>query len=271
MIEKERSLERGLLENKVAIVTGGARGVGKGIALELARGGANIVIADILEEQGKKTSEEVSALGRRSLFIPTDITVENNRVEVVDKTIKTFGTVDILVNDAAIVDFGRDIVLNPTDEESRKVFDTNYHAHVNLSHKIAEIMRKRANKGSIIFITSVHAKLVRMQEHYHASKAALEATMREMAVQYGRFGIRVNAIAPGAINTKDTPSLDDLKIGHFGGEIPLGRMGLPSEIGKVAVFLSSNDFSSYVTGSTITVDGGLSQFNWVTKQYLQNS
>lgn len=269
MKEKEVIRERKLLENKTAIITGGARGIGRGVAIEYAHEGANIVIADINEQGSQETKKILSSFEKQILVVKTDITSESERKRLIKETMNRFGRIDILVNNAAIVNFPNDIHIDPSEKETLRVFDTNYHAHRILSRAIATIMRESKIKGSIIFITSIHAQLVRMQDHYHASKAALEASMREMAVEeFGCYGIRVNAIAPGAINTTENASPKDLRKGHFKDEIPLGRMGLPREIGKAAVFLGSNEFSSYMTASTITVDGGLSQFNWITKQYL---
>jgi len=271
MVRTERPItpERGFLRDDVAIITGSAKGIGRGIAVEFALEGAKVIIADIDKEGSKKTKVIISSLGAKAFTIHTDITSEDDLERLVSETIITHGKIDILVNNAAMVHFDRDIYLEPPEEETMKVFETNYHAHRRLSRKVANSMIEKETSGRIIFITSVHAKLVRMQEHYHASKAALEATMRELAFEYGPKGIRVNAIAPGAINTEENPTSDDLRNDEVKKTILLGRTGFPSEIGRAAVFLASDKWSSYITGTTITVDGGLKDYNWITKRYLQ--
>lgn len=271
MLEYKPHIEKKLLTDKVAIVTGAAQGIGKGIALELFQEGANIVLADINEAKVQTVAKEMLySSGKKVFTISIDITSEADRVKLIMETLDRFGKIDILVNNAAIVSFEQDIMIYPSEEQTHAVFNTNYHAPRILGHKVAKYMQESKVRGSIIFITSVHARHVRMQEHYHASKAALEATMLEMAVQYAPFGIRVNAVAPGAIYTSESPTPDDLSQQLLREEVPLGRLGLPQEVAKAVVFLSSENFSSYITGSTLVVDGGLSEFNWITRHYLRN-
>lgn len=260
-----------ILHGNVAVVTGAARGIGRGIAIELAKEGAYIVVADLNESGSEETAEMIRNLGGQAFVVPGDVTEPNYQQELVNSTLRSYGSIDTLINNAALVDFGRDIVLNPSEVETRRVWEVNYHAPRQLSHLVAKEMVATKTPGSIIFLTSVHAHLVRMQEHYHGAKSALEALMREMAVQYGGYGIRVNAIAPGSIHEKANATLEELKSGHFADETALRRRGLPSEIGKAAVFLASPYFSSYVTASTIPVNGGIIEYNWVTKQFYQEN
>lgn len=206
---------------------------------------------------------------RSAVVIPTDVTSAADRQRLIDETLEHFGRIDILVNNAAIVDFGENVHLNPSEEETRKVWETNYHAPRLLSHQVAEIMVRQGNGGIIENIASVHGKLVRMQEHYSAAKAALVMLTKEMAVQYGPYGIRVNAIAPGAINTAEDPQEEDPAMAtDFKNSIILGRRGKPEEVAKMAVVLASDYWSSYVTGATFYVSAGLELSNWVTRQYL---
>lgn len=261
-----------LPDGHVSIVTGAARGIGRAIALELAREGSNIVIADINKEGSYETAEQVDKMGVGALVVPADVTSGKGRNRLFYSALKNFSRIDCLVNNAALVDFGKDIVLDFTEEEIRKIWETNYHAPRMLAGIVAEYMKEAQIPGSLVFITSIHDKEVRMQDPYHASKAALEATMREMAVQYGvknRIRIRSNAVAPGAIHEKPDATLEELEEGHFAMETALGRRGLPREVGRAVVFLASNDNSGYITGATIPVDGYLGGFNWVTKQYYE--
>ena len=231
-----------ILDGNIAIVTGAARGIGRGIALELAKEGAHVVIADLNEFGSEETAETIRSLGNQALVISGDVTQPIYQEELLNSTLHHFGRIDTLINNAALVDFGSDIVLNPSEEETRRVWEVNYHAPRQLSHLVAKHMAETQRPGSIIFLTSVHAHLVRMQEHYHGTKTALEALMREMAVQYGGYGIRVNAIAPGSIHEKADADLDELKRGHFANETALRRRGLALEIGRAAVVLASPHF-----------------------------
>lgn len=251
------------LEGKVAIVTGAGRGIGKGIALEFAREGATVVVVD-KDDTAISTEREIKATHNTVMFMRRDITDISHRRTLLDNTLARFSHIDILVNNAAIVHFPTDIHLDPTEEETRLVWETNYHAPRVLSLMAADHMVEHQIKGSIINITSVHAQLVRMQRDYSGTKSALEMLTREMAAQYGPYGIRVNAIAPGAINTKS--NFVDLNP-TFNNATALKRMGLPYEIGRAAVFLAANSESSYITGITLPVSGGLELFDWITEQY----
>ncbi len=256
------------LKGNVAIVTGGGQGIGRGICLEFAKEGAKVVVNDINKTAAEETAHQIEKLGGEILVVVGDITNITDRNLLVDRSIDRFGPISTLVNNAAIVNFGSDIVLNPSEEQIRRVWETNYFAHQSLSHRVADEMMKSQTRGTVIFITSIHEDLIRLQEHYSGTKAALNILNGEMACQYGLFGIRFNAIAPGSIHEKADATIDELKEGHFSKETFLRRRGLASEVGKVAVFLASDD-SSYITGQTITVDGGLSKYNWVVKQYLE--
>lgn len=260
-----------LLSGKVAIITGASRGIGKGIAKEFVKGGATVVIADTDKDESFKTSNQLTQSGGKVSSMPTDIRSDQETDMLLKTTLHQFGKIDILVNNAGLVHFGPEKPLKSTEKEFLSVFDVNYHASRKISRKVGNYMKENKIIGSIIFITSIHAHLIRMQEHYHASKAALEATMQELAAEFGPYGIRSNAIAPGGINTAEEITEEGLKSGPLPKEIFLKRMGTPKDVAMAALFLASDEFSAYITGTTINVDGGLSQSNWATRLYLEST
>lgn len=261
---------QGRLEGRVIIVTGAAQGIGRAIALKLASEGTNLVLADINEKGLQEVSNELARFRTEILAIPTDITSQRDQNHLLVATVAQFKIIDGLVNNAAMVNFREGVfVTHPSEEQTHAVWETNYHAGRKLSYTVAEFMRLSGNEGFITFITSVHARKVRKQPHYSGSKAATDMLMREMADFYGEFGIRINAVAPGAINTNKDATLDDLKTGHFGRRVPLGRMGTPMEVANIVADLATDDYS-YVTGASIPVDGGLENFHW-TRDLPQES
>lgn len=253
------------LEQQVAVVTGAAGGIGRAITHEFLRQGAIVVATDV----SPIPTPSIPVSGYRFHRIEGDIT-EPDTLDRIVHAAETEGGVSALVNNAALVQFGEGdgIHPNPSEAETMRVWEVNYHAARRLSTACAKQMKENYTQGSITNITSVHAQLVRMQPHYHPAKAALAALTEEMAVQYGPAGIRVNAVAPGAIDTSDKPTITDLEAGHFRQETALGRKGKPEEVAGVVAFLAS-DMASYITGTTVTVDGGLSNYSWAAAQYLR--
>lgn len=244
-----------LLEGKVAVITGAARGIGKEIALKFASEGADIAFTDlVIDENGKKTEEEIAALGVRCKGYPSDASDFAATEAVVEEIKKDFGRIDILVNNAGITMDG--LMLRMTEKQWDKVIAVNLKSAFNYIHAVLPIMM-RQKSGSIINMASVvgvHGNAG--QANYAASKAGLIALAKSIAQEVGSRGIRANAIAPGFIETAMTAALPDEVRAEWTKKIPLRRGGKVEDIANVATFLAS-DMSGYVTGQVIQVDGGM--------------
>jgi len=243
------------LEGKVAIVTGGSRGIGKAIALGFAEAGADVVVCSRTLADLEKVAEEIQALGRRSLAVETNISVKSDVDNLVEKTLEKFGTIDILVNNAAIN------IMRPLIELREdgwdKVMTVGLKGYYLCSQAAAKVMIEKKS-GNIINISSGAAvKAAPMLGAYSISKAGVVMLTQLLAADLARYNIRVNAIGPGMVKTGFSQPMwgnpDMLKV--LESQIPLGRLAEPEEIMTVALFLASNA-SSYITGQTIYVDGG---------------
>jgi NAD(P)-dependent dehydrogenase (short-subunit alcohol dehydrogenase family) len=243
------------LKGKVAIVTGGGRGIGRAIALGLAGAGASVVIAGRTAEQLDSVAEEIAALGGQSLTVVTDLTAGDQIESLVEETVKKFGRIDILVNNAAR-SFLRSL-LDLREDGWDKVFDTNVKAAWLLSRAAARVMIEQKG-GRIINITTVGAEKAEMgMAAYGCSKAALKMLTRCMAREWAPFGILVNAVGPGLTRTdfsKPIWSNPDIAK-HVESLLPMGRLAEPEEIVGSVLFLAS-DLANYITGHSIYVDGG---------------
>ena len=244
-----------LLEGKVAVVTGAARGIGKEIALKYASEGADIAFTDlVIDENGKKTEEEIAALGVRCKGYPSDASDFAATEAVVEEIKKDFGRIDVLVNNAGITMDG--LMLRMTEKQWDKVISVNLKSAFNYIHAVLPIMM-RQKSGSIINMASVvgvHGNAG--QANYAASKAGLIALAKSIAQEVGSRGIRANAIAPGFIETAMTEALPAEVSEEWASKIPLRRGGKVEDIANVATFLAS-DMAGYVTGQVIQVDGGM--------------
>ena len=244
-----------LLEGKVAVVTGAARGIGKEIALKYASEGADIAFTDlVIDENGKKTEEEIAALGVRCKGYPSDASDFAATEAVVEEIKKDFGRIDVLVNNAGITMDG--LMLRMTEKQWDKVISVNLKSAFNYIHAVLPIMM-RQKSGSIINMASVvgvHGNAG--QANYAASKAGLIALAKSIAQEVGSRGIRANAIAPGFIETAMTEALPAEVREEWASKIPLRRGGKVEDIANVATFLAS-DMAGYVTGQVNQVDGGM--------------
>ncbi|HDI83869.1 MAG TPA: 3-oxoacyl-[acyl-carrier-protein] reductase [candidate division WOR-3 bacterium] len=242
-----------MLEGRVSIITGGARGIGKAIAMELADAGSDIVIFDVLDE-GVDTAREIEKKGRKAGFYKVDITDLDAVNSVVEKVLKEFGRIDILVNNAGIT---RDTLLMRMEESDFDlVIKVNLKGTFNCTKAVLKPMMK-ARWGRIINISSIIGLMGNAgQANYAASKAGIIGFTKSVAKELGKRNITVNAIAPGFIRTPMTEKLsDEVKESYF-KLIPLGRFGEPEDVAKVVRFLASDD-AGYITGQVIQVDGGL--------------
>ena len=251
-----------LLSNRVAIISGGAKGIGRGIALKFAEEGCAVTIADVLEKEGKRTSEELSKTGVEGVFVKCDVTDSRQILDMVEQVISKFGKVDILVNNAG--GFGPTIpVTDITEEAWDRMLNLNLKG-VFLCCKavIPHMIEKRY--GKIINISSAAAIAGGPpQVHYSAAKGGVLSMTLALAVELGRYNICVNAILPGLIRTdlwqpNVPPGLDEDKFFQQLGEklVLLQRVGTPEDIAVVALFLAS-DLSRYVTGDRVLVGGGV--------------
>ena len=244
-----------LLEGKVAIVTGAARGIGKAIALKFAAEGANVAFTDlVIDENGLATQQEIEALGVKAKGYASNAANFEETHQVVADIVKDFGRVDILVNNAGITKDG--LMLRMTEAQWDAVLNVNLKSACNFIHACAPIMMKQ-RKGSIINMASVvgvHGNAG--QCNYASSKAGMIALAKSIAQELGSRGIRANAIAPGFIITDMTAKLPDEVKEEWCKKIPLRRGGTPEDVADIATFLAS-DMSSYVSGQVIQVDGGM--------------
>lgn len=251
-----------LLSNRVAIVTGGARGIGGGIALKFAEEGCSLVIADLREKEAEQTLEEIVKKGSKGIFIKCDHTSSRQVQEMVGKAVSVFGKIDILVNNAG--GFGRPIPLaDLTEEEWDKSLTLNLKGVFLCCKAVAPYMMKK-HYGKIINISSLAAITAGPPNtHYSASKGGVLSLTFDLSRQLAPYNICVNAILPGIIRTamwdNSVPSgttVDDYMQQRADNMIPLQRVGTPADIAGVALFLASN-LSDYVTGDRIIVGGGL--------------
>lgn len=244
-----------LLEGKVALVTGAARGIGKSIALRYASEGADIAFTDlVIDENGRATEEEIRALGVRVKGYASNAASFDEAHKTVEEVVKDFGGIDILVNNAGITKDG--LMLRMSEAQWDAVIAVNLKSAFNFVHACVPVMMRRRG-GSIINMASVvgvHGNAG--QANYAASKAGMIALAKSVAQEMGPKGIRANAIAPGFIETAMTAALPDSVREEWKKKIPLRRGGTPDDVADVAVFLASN-LSSYVSGQVIQVDGGM--------------
>lgn len=245
-----------LLENKVALITGAARGIGKAIALKFASEGANIAFTDlVIDDIAMNTVSEIEALGVKAKGYASNAAKFDEAHAVIDTVLNDFGKIDILVNNAGIT---RDtLMLRMTEDQWDAVITVNLKSAFNFMHAIAPVMMKQRS-GSIISMSSVVGVGGNAgQANYAASKAGLIGLTKSMAKEIGPRGVRVNAIAPGFIITDMTAKLSDEVREQWVKTIPLRRGGTPEDVANVATFLAS-DLSTYVTGQVIHVCGGMS-------------
>lgn len=250
---------------KIALVTGGGRGIGKGCALELAKGGADIILNDKPSSPDlASASDEIRALGRQCWAFEGDAFSREGCQQLLASGLEAAGRVDILVSNPAFSQRGDALEYDP--EIWEKTMQGTLTAGFHMSQLVANHMVERGEGGKIVFITSIHGRMpIARAVAYNAAKAGLEHLTRSLAVEYAPHRINVNAVAPGWIDTpgeRETFSADDME--NEGKKIPWGRLGVPADIGKAATYLCS-DAADYVTGVILPVDGGI-WFGWCSGQ-----
>ncbi len=248
----------GLLEGKVALITGSGSGIGQGIAAEFAKEGAKVVVNYIGRPDGaEKTLQAVKEAGAEGVAVHGDVTNAEDRQTLIDQAYRSFGALDILVNNAGIEK--RSAFVDVQESEYDEVLGINLKGPYFLTQLFVKKLLEAKKPGRIINISSVHEDMVFPGfSTYCISKGGMRMWMRDLAVELGPSNITVNNIAPGAIETPINERMmgDKAELHALLQNIPLNRMGRPADVAKLAIFLASEN-AEYVTGSTYVVDGGL--------------
>lgn len=253
-------LDKFRLNDRVALITGAASGIGKELAKGLAEAGAHIVIADVNYDGAVRTAEEVAKIGVRTLAVKADITSERDLDEMVDRVMKEFGRIDILVNNAGI---GARIEIERMEyKDWQRMMDVNLNSIFLVSKAVGKVMIEQ-KRGSIINISSMSGLVVNVPQYqaaYNTSKAGVIMITRSMALEWARYNIRINTIAPGYMKTEMTAKDFENEganpmVRKWMELTPMNRPGTPDELQGIALYLAS-DASSYATGGIFVVDGG---------------
>jgi len=246
------------LKDKVVIITGARRGMGKSHALAFAKEGSKVVVSDISLEDCQKVVKEIEEIKGETMAVKCDVSKKEEVQEMIEKTIKKWGKIDILINNAGIADFKNFLELK--EEDWDRTIDINLKGYFLVAQAVAKEMVKRKS-GVIINIASIAMGQVGIGfpslTHYCASKGGIVGMTEAMAIELAPFNIRVNVISPGAI---ETPMVDPLKadkktIESLLARIPMKRIGKPEEVSNLVLFLASES-SSYMTGANVVIDGG---------------
>ena len=245
----------GLLDGKVALITGAARGIGKAIALKFASEGADIAFTDlVINDSAQETIREIEALGRKVKGYASNCANFEETQAVVEEIVKDFGRIDVLVNNAGITKDG--LVMRMSEQQWDAVIDVNMKGAFNFLHAVVPVMARQKG-GSIINMASIAGQTGNPgQVNYSASKAGLIAMAKSVAKEMGPRGIRANSIAPGFIISEMTDALPQVVKDEYLKMIPLKRGGTVEDIANTALYLAS-DLSAYVSGQVIAVNGGM--------------
>ncbi len=242
------------LTGKVALVTGASRGIGRAVALKLAREGASLVVTATSLERAQKTADEIIAMGGAATAVKVDVAVSAEVDELFAQAVTAFGKIDILVNNAGITRDG--LLMRMKDDDWDAVLDTNLKG-VFLCTRAALKLMTKAKAGNIVNISSVVGEMGNAgQANYSASKAGVIGFTKSVAREYAKRGIHVNAVTPGFIETDMTDMLSTSVKENLLQQIPVGRFGKPDDIANAVFFLVS-EMGSYITGHILSVNGGM--------------
>lgn len=249
------------LQGRVALVTGGGRGIGKGIALELARAGAHVAVNYVVEpELAEATARELAALGAGALAVHGDVSLAADARALIAAAAERFGRLDILVNNAGYQTWGP--FLDITEADWDRVIATNLKGTFLCTQAAAAYMKDHGGGAVVNIGSGSNKEPFPGLAAYTASKGGIEMLTRVTAVELGPFGIRVNCVAPGAIDVERTRLEADDFAGKWSRVTPLARIGTPHDVARAVAFLASDD-ASFITGQTLFVDGGLfTQARW---------
>jgi len=243
------------LDGKIAIVTGASRGIGRAIALRLAKQGADLLLAARDSNNLDHLKNEIINMGQKAESFTVDVSDEVQVSEFFKNSANIFGGVDILINNAAQTVYKSFTETSP--DEFDGLFAVNVKGAVSFMQGAAECMKRQGKGGCIVVVTSINAlNALPGQAMYSATKAMLESLMRSAAAELAEYGIRVNSIVPGAIMTDMNPHFTEDYLKEYNKKIPAGRVGYPEDIADVAAFLCS-EAARYIYGSSIIVDGGM--------------
>jgi 3-oxoacyl-[acyl-carrier protein] reductase len=240
------------LKNKVVLVTGAARGIGRTIALEFAKEGANVVVNDIMD--GTPVAEEIKQMGRDAVFLKANIANMQEAEQLADKAVEKFGRIDIWINNAGIT---RDALIHKMTEENwNDVINVNLKGTFNCCKAAAKYMMEQKS-GRIISVSSVVGQRGNIgQANYSASKAGIIGLTKTLALEFARYGdITVNAVAPGFVNTEMMRTIPEKVMQRIVDSIPFHRLAEPDEVSHLIVYLAS-DKAKYITGQIIGINGG---------------
>jgi len=242
------------LKNRVAIVTGAARGIGKAIVLTFAREGAKVALVDVDRDQLDLVKDEISKNKGEALSLPCDITQSPQVKEMVNQVQEAFGRVDILVNNAGII--RRGTIETVTEEDWDRVIEVNLKGTFNCCKAVFGIM-KQQGYGKIVNISSIAGKMgdITSAPGYGPSKAGIDALTKTLARQLAPYGINVNGVAPHAIETEMSAQWSEERRREIIASIPLGRLGKPEDVAEAVLFLVSDE-ASFITGEILDVNGG---------------
>jgi len=247
--------EEGLkLSGRVALVTGAAQGIGKAVALLLARNGADIVVSDINLGKAEETANEINSIGRKALAVKVDVANWNDVERMVEVILEKFAKIDILVNNAGIT---RDkLILRMTEEDWDAVLNVNLKGTFHCTKAVVRHMAKQRS-GKIVNIASVVGEMGNAgQANYSASKAGVIGLTKTIAREFAQRGMNINAIAPGYIETPMTEALPEKAKEELKRLIPMERLGKPEDVAEAVLFLVSEE-SNYITGQVLNVNGGI--------------
>lgn len=245
------------LKDKVAIVTGSARGIGRAIALALAKRGADVVISDVIEDAALITAQEIKDLGRRSLAVRCNVVNRSEVENLIQQTVNELGRLDILVNNAGITQ--DNLLVRMSEEQWDRVLNINLKGTFIACQLASKVMMK-ARSGKIVNIASVVGLTGNAgQANYAASKAGVIALTKTISKELASRNVNVNSVAPGFIETDMTKQLPDAARKMFLDNIPMSRSGTPEDVAEAVVFLCS-PAANYITGHCLTVDGGMTGY-----------
>ena len=255
-------MEGKLLAQEKAVITGAASGIGRGIAIALAREGARVALTDIDADRGEETAAALRWEGCDASFMVADLSTDSGAERLLKDSLDKFGTPSVFVHAASPRRLEADNILDVSADTWDRMLSVNLRSGFLLAREIGRRMIADHVRGRMLFVTSPHAQTPRNLPHYSASKAGQTMVMKELAKALGPHGIRVNAIAPGAVPGGGFDA-SGAGLERLTRCTSLRRLGTPEEIASMALTLVVDRFSAYVTGTTVVVDGGISLHNWI--------